>query len=169
MIPPWLITMAVSSVRKRMLDGWSVARDPLSVLYDGPVRNGMMRAIRSSREGRGVVVWVASSRRELASPDSGGRTRHERAFTRSAYYLVWRAPLNAGQIPGWSLKIEWGGDGELRASSGGRLARPARLRVRPRAGPKGGRKYGHALPAGRQWAGNPALQSGGIGSGKERF
>ena len=30
MIPPSLITMAVSSVRKRMADGWSVARDPLS-------------------------------------------------------------------------------------------------------------------------------------------
>jgi hypothetical protein len=30
MIPPSLITMAVSSVRNRMLDGWSVARDPLS-------------------------------------------------------------------------------------------------------------------------------------------
>ena len=144
-------------------------RDPLSVRYDGPVRVSVMRAIRSSGAERGVTVWVASSRAELRSPDAGGRTAHERAFTRSAYYLVWRAPINAGAIPDWSLKLEWGGDAELRPSSNGRLARPARLRVRPRRGPRGGRQFGHGLPAGRAWAGDPVLQSGGVGSGKERF
>lgn len=145
------------------------ARDPLSVKYDGPSRAAMMRAIRASRNGRGVLVWVASSRAELRSPDGGGRTAHERAFTRSAYYLVWRAPINAGAIPDWSLKIEWGGDGELRASSSGRLARPARLRVRPRRGPKGGRTHAYNLPAGRQWARTESLRSGGQGSPFQRF
>jgi hypothetical protein len=144
-------------------------RDPLSVRYDGVTRAAMMRAIRASRNAKGVQIWVASTRGELRSPDAGGRTAHERAFTRSAYYLVWRAPINAGRIPDWSLKLTWGNDGELQASSEGRLARPARLRVFPRRGPRGGRDHGHALPKSRQWAGNPDLQSGGIGSGKERF
>jgi hypothetical protein len=75
----------------------------------------MMRAIRASRNAKGIQIWVASTRGELRSPDAGGRTQHERAFTRSAYYLVWRAPINAGRIPDWSLKLTWGGDGELRA------------------------------------------------------
>ena len=145
------------------------ARDPLSVRYDGTVRQSVMRAIRASRNGRGVQVYVASTRYEHGNPDAGGRTAHERAFTRSAYYLVWRAPINAGRIPDWSLKVTWGPDSELRPSSQGRMARPVRLRVFPRRGPRGGREHGYALPASRQWAGNPDLQSGGIGSGKERF
>jgi hypothetical protein len=144
-------------------------RDPLSVRYDGVTRDAVMRAIRASRGGKGVQVWVASTRGEHRSPDAGGRTAHERAFTRSAYYLVWRAPINAGRIPDWSLKLSWGPDDALKASSNGRLARPARLRIFVRRGPRGGREHGYALPAPRQWSGNPELQSGGIGSGKERF
>lgn len=144
-------------------------RDPLSIRYDGTVRQTMMRAIRASRNGRGVQAYIASARAELRNPDAGGRTAHERAFTRSAYYLVWRAPINAGRIPDWSLKLTWGDDSELQASSQGRMARPVRLRVFPRRGPRGGREHGYALPRARQWAGNPDLQSGGRGSGKERF
>ena len=143
-------------------------RDPLSVHYDGAAGQALIRAIRASRSGGGVQVWIASTRGELASPDSGGRTAHERAFTRSAYYYVWRAPLNAGQIPLWSLKLTWGDD--LRPSSRGRMARPARLRIFPRSGPRGGREYGTVrLAASRQWARNEHLRSGGIGSGRERF
>ncbi len=145
------------------------SRDPLSVRYDQASRDAVMRAIRGSRANRGVTVWVASSRGELRSPDGGGRSRHERAFTRSAYYLVWRAPINAGAIPDWSLRVDWGADDELRASSHGRLARPARLRVWPRRGPRGGRTHAYSLPAGRQWARNEALRSGGQGSPFQRF
>ncbi len=142
-------------------------RDPLSVRYDGVTAQALIRAIRASRSGGGVQVWIASTRGELRRPDAGGRTAHERAFTRSAYYYVWRAPINAGQIPDWSLKITWGD--ELRASSGGRQARAARLRIFPRRGPRGGRQHAYAQPVSKQWARNEDQRSGGIGSGRERF
>ena len=144
-------------------------RDPLSIRYDATARQAVMRAISAGRNRRGVQVWVASTTRELGSPDAGGRTAHERAFTRAAYYLVWRAPINAGRIPDWSLKLTWGPDSALQPSSAGRMARPVRLRIFPRRGPRGGREHGHGLPRPRQWAGNPDLQSGGQGSPHQRF
>jgi len=130
------------------------ARDPLSVYYDGYVRQVIIRAMRASRSGRGVRVWVASPRGDFARLDRGGRTSHERAFTRSAYYLV-KLHRDA-----WSLKLTWGPDTELRASSGRRLARPVMVRLFPRD---------QARVSGPRWTDNPDLQSGGIGSGKERF
>ena len=71
-------------------------RDPLSWHYDGYVRQVMIRAIRASRNGRSVRVYIASPRSSFRATDAGGRTAHERAFTRSAYYLMWRVPLRAG-------------------------------------------------------------------------
>ena len=136
------------------------ARDPLSVAYDDAARQAVLRAARASRQGRGVRVWVASSRRELRDPDAGGRTVHERAFSRAAYYLIWRVPLNRGSMPEWSMKLTWGPDAELQPSSAGRLARPVTVRMWPR---------GAARVSGPRWTDNPSLQSGGIGSGKERF
>ena len=136
----------------------SYGRDPLSWHYDGYVRQVMIRAIRASRNGRSVRVYIASPRSSFRATDAGGRTTHERAFTRSAYYLMWRVPLNAGTVPEWSLKVTWGD--EVRASSGNRLARPAVIRVWPRS---------QARPRGQQWSKDPALQSGGIGSSKQRF
>jgi len=134
------------------------ARDPLSWHYDGYVRQVMIRAIRAGRAGRGVRVYVASPRSSFRSADAGGRTKHERAFTRSVYYLMWRTPINAGTVPEWSVKMSWGD--EVRASSGNRLARPVTIRVWPRS---------QARPRGERWSKDPALQSGGIGSGKQRF
>jgi hypothetical protein len=131
-------------------------RDPLSTAYDGYVRQVMIRAARASRNGQGVRVWIASPRR--AAPDAGGRTSHERAFTRSAYFLMWRVPINAKTTPEWSLKISWSGD--QRASSGGRVARAATVRLWPRS---------QARVRGASWVKNPELRSGGIGSGQERF
>jgi hypothetical protein len=136
----------------------SYGRDPLSWHYDGYVRQVMIRAIRAGRNNTGVRVYIASSRAEFRSPDKGGRTRHERAFTRSVYYLMWRAPINTGTVPEWSVKLTWGD--QLRPSSGGREARPVTIRVWPRS---------QARPRGEKWTSDPALQSGGIGSGKERF
>ena len=133
-------------------------RDPLSWHYDGYVRNVMIRAIRAGRNGRSVRVYVASPRSSFRSTDEGGRTRHERAFTRSVYYLMWRTPINAGSVPEWSVKMSWGD--EVQSSSGNRLARPVTIRVWPRS---------QARARGKQWSKDPALQSGGIGSGKERF
>ena len=133
-------------------------RDPLSVRYDAAVRQVMLRAIRASPQRRGVQAWIASSRGELRHPDAGGRSAHERAFTRAAYYLVFRLPLNMGEAPEWSLKLVWGE--QLRASSGGRFARPVRVRIYPRA---------KARVSGPRWKDDPRLQSGGQGSGRERF
>jgi hypothetical protein len=131
-------------------------RDPLSTAYDGYVRQVMIRAARASRNGQGVRVWIASPRR--SGTDAGGRTSHERAFTRSAYYLIWRTPINTHTIPEWSLKLTW--SGEQRASSGGRVARAATVRLFPRS---------KARVRGVSWVKHPELQSGGIGSGRERF
>lgn len=133
-------------------------RDPLSWHYDGYVRQVMIRAVRAGRGGRAVRVYIASPRAAFRSPDAGGRTAHERAFIRSVYYLMWRTPLSAGVSPEWSVKITPGD--ELRPSAAGRLARPFTIRVWPRA---------QARPRGERWTRDPALQSGGTGSVKQRF
>jgi len=109
-------------------------RDPLSVHYDGYVRVIMIRAARASRNGKGVRVWIASPRGEFSHPDPRGLTRHERAFSRAAYYLIFRVPMNqyklGGDPPQWSLKLRW--TNEIRPSSGGRMARGANIRLFPR-------------------------------------
>ena len=107
------------------------ARDPLSVHYDGVTHAILLRAARASRSRRGVLAWVASPRGEYRATDRGGRTKHERAFTRSANYHAWRAYINAEQVPPWSLKLTWGD--ELRPSARGRLARPVTVRMFPRS------------------------------------
>ena len=125
-------------------------RDPLSVRYDGVVRDLMIRAARAHRDGRGVQAWIASPRGEFRSRDRGGRTAHERAFTRAAYYLVFRVPLNRGQVPAWSLRLSWGDDAERRASSHGRLARPVQVRLFKRSG---------ARVRGPRWVDDPSRRS----------
>ncbi len=107
-------------------------RDPLSVRYDGYVDDLMRRAARASRQGRGVGAWIASPRGEYRVLDRGGRTAHERAFTRSAYYLIWRVPINMRVPQEWSLKLTWGPDADRRPSAQGRLARPVTVRLFPR-------------------------------------
>jgi hypothetical protein len=116
-------------------------RDPLSVHYDGVVRALMLRAARASGQRRGVLAHVTSPRGEFRHPDRGGRTRHERAFTRAAYYLIFS---NGGQggSSGWSLKLTWGP--ETAPSARGRLARPVVVRLFPR---------GQARVQGERWVG----------------
>ena len=108
-------------------------RDPLSVRYDGVTGQVLDRAARASVSRRSVQAWVVSPRPEFRALDAGGRTAHERAFTRSAYYRVWRLPINQGIPPEWSLKLTWGADAELRASRAGRMARPVQVRLFPRS------------------------------------
>jgi hypothetical protein len=117
------------------------ARDPLSVRYDGVVYDLVVRAARASRNRQGVRAWVASPTRARA--DRGGRTPNERAFTRAAYYLTWREPINAGQVPDWSLKLSWGDDADRKPSARGRVARPVVVRLFPR---------GQARVRGESWA-----------------
>lgn len=84
------------------------ARDPLSVAYDQRVRRVLLRAIVARRENKAVPVFVASPPASFRRLDRGGRTAHERAFTRSAYYQVFKVPRNAGELPTYSLKLTWG-------------------------------------------------------------
>ena len=125
-------------------------RDPLSVRYDGVVRDLILRAARAQRDRHAVQAWIASPRAEFRHRDRGGRTQHERAFTRSCYYLVFRVPLNRGQAPEWSLKLTWGSDGDRKASSGGKLARPVLVRLYKRS---------QARVQGAKWTDDEALQS----------
>ena len=118
-------------------------RDPLSVRYDGVVHDLMLRAGRASRSGRGVQAWIASPRGEFRIRDRGGRTAHERAFTRSAYYLIFKNGGEPGRS-GWSLKLTWGNDEDRRASAYGKLARPVLVRLYPAA---------QAEPSAPEWAG----------------
>jgi len=127
-------------------------RDPLSERYDPYVHDLITRAAAASRQGRGVQAWIASPRSEFRARDTGGRTAHERAFTRSAYYLVFKnagrytsgKKGTGGEPSGWSLKLSWGGDKDRRASSAGRLARPVLVRLYP---------SGQARPAAARWVG----------------
>jgi len=122
-------------------------RDPLSVHYDGVVYALMLRAARASRSRRGVLAHVASPRGEFARLDRGGRTAHERAFTRASYYLIFK---NGGQPgnSGWSLKLVW--RDELAPSARGRLARPVVVRLYPR---------GQARVREASWMDNESLRS----------
>jgi hypothetical protein len=83
-------------------------RDPLSVEYDGWAAELLNRAISTPyahRAGR-----IRSPRRDPI--DAKGLSMHERAATRSLYYLVMHHPV-AGPLRGsglqeWSLRVDWG-------------------------------------------------------------
>lgn len=105
-------------------------RDPLSVRYDDIVRQLMTRAAQASRSRRGVQAWIASGTGEFRRRDRGGRTAHERAFTRSAYYLIYKN-AGAGGESGWSLKLTWGSDADRKPSARGKMARPVTVRLFP--------------------------------------
>jgi hypothetical protein len=106
---------------------WSAvaARDPLSVAYDTRVRRVLIRAIVAHRNRQAATVFIASPPAEFRRLDQGGRTAHERAFTRSAYYQVFKVPRNNGDLPTWSLKLTWG---PIRFHSG-RWGRIAQVRL----------------------------------------
>jgi hypothetical protein len=123
-------------------------RDPLSVRYDGVVGQVMRRAALASRQRKHVTMWIASPSAEFRSRDAGGRTVHERAFTRSGYYLIFKNGGEPGRS-GWSLKLTWGEDAQRKPSGRGRLARPVQVRLYPR---------GQARRTSPQWAGTE-LQS----------
>ena len=124
-------------------------RDPLSERYDVAVRRSLLAAIRARPwAGR---AFVASPGREFRNVDRGGRTAHERAFTRSAYYQVVKVPLNAGRPQEWSLKLEWGPI-ERRGSKYGRTVRLRMFTYRS------GSRYASSGKV-RTWRDNPGLQS----------
>lgn len=106
-------------------------RDPLSVHYDAATGQLLRRAASASRARRGVLTWIVSPTAEYRTRDRGGRTRHERAFIRSAYFQV-RSKQTNPDGPVWSLKLTWGADHERRPSRPGHMARPVVARLFPR-------------------------------------
>jgi hypothetical protein len=128
-------------------------RDPLSERYDAAARRLLTAAVAAHQQGRrgGVVAFIASPPREFTSTDKGGRTAHERAFTRAAYYLVMKVPQHQGVPQQWSLKLEWGPI-ERRGRRWGRVVR-ARLFLR-----SSGARHAAGRP-GSSWRDNPALRS----------
>lgn len=128
-------------------------RDPLSVRYDRAARRLLTGAVAAHQQGKrgGVVAFIASPGREFADVDKGGRTKHERAFTRACYYLVMKVPQHRGVPQQWSLKLEWGPI-ERRGARYGRLVR-ARLFLR-----SSGARHAAKNPGG-SWRDNPALRS----------
>jgi hypothetical protein len=81
-------------------------RDPLAVAYERHARAALVDAIRTGPP-RISRVFIASPGAEFTSTDRGGRTRHERAFTRAAYYEVQQVPRRTGTPQQWSLRLEW--------------------------------------------------------------
>jgi hypothetical protein len=118
-----------------------VPRDPLITAYEGHAHDAVLRAIRASRYRRAVVVFVNSPRGEYGRLDRGGRTRHERAFTRAAYRLVFDGPAAAGEPSQWSLKLTW--RDQLSPGRPGWLARAVAVRIFPRQEAR--------VPAGQSW------------------
>lgn len=105
----------------------SRSRDALSVRYDASARRILAHAARASKNGHSVTAWIASPVAEFHHIDGGGRTRHERAFTRSVYWIVRGGPISEGDPIRWSLKLTWGK--EKKPSSTGKKARQVKVRL----------------------------------------
>lgn len=128
-------------------------RDPLSAKYDVTARRNLEAAVEAHSERRGVQVWVASPPAEFRDVDRGGRTRHERAFTRCCYWQVREVPLHHGQPVFWSLKLTWGPI----SKRGGRWGRVVTMRLfRAYAG----RRHSLSRPAEESYSQNAAIRSG---------
>jgi hypothetical protein len=146
-------------------------RDPLSVRYDAMAGRLLGQAI--ARRGSWVyqevarpvpgprtVAWLRSHGIRLDALDSGGLTSYERAFERAVWWNAKRLGISVTfqQNPRWSLQREWGP-----VSARGRL-----LGIRL-SDPKTARLAVQRKPRSEQWHRNRALQSGGVGSPKQRF
>ena len=107
-------------------------RDPLAVKYDRTTAHVLKVAAAAYRESpsksRPLAAreWVHTPAAEYRNLDRGGRTRSERAFTRSIYHQATRADPRE-----WSVRLEWGS----MQRRGSRYGRWVRVRVfRYRAG-----------------------------------
>jgi hypothetical protein len=123
-------------------------RDRLAAAYAAPARRALLAAIAA--ESKTSSGYVASPGRELRNPDRGGRTAHERAFTRAAYYEVIQVPRRTKTPRRWSLQLEWG-PVEKRGDKYGRTVRLRLFRY-------GSRAYQAALSRGA-YTSDPSLRS----------
>jgi hypothetical protein len=123
-------------------------RDRLAAAYAAPARRALLAAINA--DPHISSGYVTSPPREFRELDRGGRTPHERAFTRAAYYEVIQVPRRTGTPRRWSLQLDWGPI-ERR---GERYGRTVKLRLFH----YGGRAYQAALRRGA-YTSDPALRS----------
>jgi hypothetical protein len=82
---------------------------------DHRARLALLRAIQEQPSGvRVFVSWVTGDRPGAGGPfrHSNGRvvrlTHKERILTRSMYHQVSDVPRRLGELPTWSLALEWG-------------------------------------------------------------
>ena len=123
-------------------------RDRLAASYAAPARRALEAAIAA--DSKTSSGYVASPGREFRNLDRGGRTAHERAFTRAAYSEVIQVPRRTGTPRRWSLQLDWGPI-EKRGDKYGRVVRLRMFRY-------GSRAYQAALARGAYTA-DPLLRS----------
>ena len=87
--------------------------------------------LTQDRQRKAVQVWISSPRAEFRALDESGRTRHERAFMRSAYHRIRGQHLADGTLIEWLFQLTWGDDDTLKPSRPGYFSRPVRVRLRP--------------------------------------
>jgi hypothetical protein len=152
---------------RRILQTVPFERDPLSKRYDATTGRLLGRAysqpgrwvyttVPRPKPGPRTLAWLRRLGIQLDPIDSGGLTRYERAYQRSLYY-VHNGGGDGARNGVWSLQRQWGPVTVKGRMLGVRAGAPkdARLAVN--------RNRGDA------WYRNPELQSGGIGSVKQRF
>lgn len=141
-------------------------RDPMSVRYDPAAGRLLGRAyarpgswvtteIKRPDPGPRTREWLREQGINLFLTDAGGLTTYERAFQRSLYYSHHGG---GGRVnPVWSLQRQWGN-----LTPAGRL-------LQVRVGPAADGRLAVRRHRGQAWVAHPELQSGGIGSPKQRF
>ena len=144
-------------------------RDPLSVQYDVQAADLIGKAIaryRRKQRNRAVpgftTVYVPNPVGDLWRDDSPDRlSRHERAFQRALYHdpRIHKPRKTTGGP--WSLQVRWG---PVPLLGGTR-----KLELQLHRDTSGKHHVDTNVPRGEQWQRNVALQSGGIGSPKQRF
>jgi len=143
-------------------------RDPLSVQYDPQARLVIRLAIeqhtkraKNQRLVPYVRVRVDNPIGESLVRDEGGLSRAERAFQRALYHDQ-RIHKPRKNSPGeWSMKVDWDPAPPLPG-----LHRNVRITLYRDTE---GRRHVDRKRKRDRWTGNVTLQSGGIGSPKQRF
>jgi hypothetical protein len=131
------------------------ARDPLSVLYDDDAQVVLDRLYGVPMRGGAArtIAYIASP--FLSGADAGGLTAQERAFQRAVYWQLKR------RRPSRSIRTDWSDDNVPG------LGRPVTITMFTLSAARAwSEKHASSRP---RWADDPSLQSGGVGSGKERF
>lgn len=109
------------------------------------------------RPGPKTLAWLRAQGIALDLVDAGGLTAYERAFERSMWY-VHNGGGDGARNTRWSLQREWGP-----LTARGRMIG---IRVQSVAD---GLAAWRRMPRSERWTGNVRLQSGGLGSPKQRF